>query len=306
MSKRRLGKGLDALLQGKDLEQLSNMTSILLVEIDKLQPNPRQPRTQFDDETLVELADSIREKGVIQPIIAEDQGDGSYMIVAGERRYRAAKIAGLSEVPVIPQDFSDDEKLEIALVENLQREDLNPIDEATAFDHAMRNAGYTQEQLARSLGKSRPAIANSLRLLKLETEMQGALASGEITAGHARALLAIPDPAERKELFSRIRSERLSVREAESAGRPPEQESRVEATPIIDDDDTDELEAPPAAKPQPEHKSPELQRVENELVRVLGTKVVIRGSDQKGRIEIAYYSTGDLDRLIEILGVSVD
>ncbi len=306
MSKRRLGKGIDALLQGKDLEQLSNMTSILLVEIDKLQPNPKQPRTRFDDETLVELADSIREKGVIQPIIAEDQGDGSYTIVAGERRYRAAKIAGLSEVPVIPQDFSDDEKLEIALVENLQREDLNPIDEATALSDAMRNAGYTQEQLARRLGKSRPAVANSLRLLKLEIEMQGALASGEITAGHARALLAITDSAERKELFSRIRSEGLSVREAEAAGRPPEQESRVEDTPIIDDDDTDELEGPPAVKPQPERKSPELQRVENELVRVLGTKVVIRGGDQKGRIEIAYYSTGDLDRLIEILGVSVD
>ena len=203
MSKRRLGKGIDALLEGRDLEQLSSMTRVLLVGIDKLQPNPRQPRTRFDDEALRELADSIREKGVIQPIIAEDRGDGSYTIVAGERRYRAAKIAGLSEVPVIPQDFSDDEKLEIALVENLQREDLNPIDEATALDGAMRNAGYTQEQLAQRLGKSRPAIANSLRLLKLETEIQEALASAQITAGHARALLAIADTTQRQELFSR-------------------------------------------------------------------------------------------------------
>ena len=222
MSKRRLGKGIDALLEGRDLEQLSSMSRVLLIAVDKLQANPKQPRTQFDDESLGELAESIREKGVIQPIIAEDQGDGSYTIVAGERRYRAAKIAGLTEVPVISKDFSDDEKLEIALVENLQREDLNPIDEAIAIDSAMRNAGYTQEQIAQRLGKSRPAIANSLRLLKLNAEMRKALASAQITAGHARALLAIADSAERKELFSRIQTEGLSVRESEAAGRPPE------------------------------------------------------------------------------------
>ena len=301
MSKRRLGKGIDALLEGRDLEQLSSITRVLQVEIDKLQPNPKQPRTRFDDEALKELADSIREKGVIQPIIAEDRGDGSYTIVAGERRYRAAKIAGLSEVPVIPHDFSDDEKLEIALVENLQREDLNPIDEATALDSAMRNAGYTQEQLAQRLGKSRPAIANSLRLLKLETRMQEALASGQITAGHARALLTVADTTERRKLFARIQSEGLSVREAEAAARP------VDPVPSTDvGNDANETKARPTVAIQPERKSPELQRVEDELVRVLGTKVVIRGGDKKGRIEIAYYSADDLDRLIEILGVSVD
>ena len=301
MSKRRLGKGIDALLEGRDLEQLSNMASVLQVEIDKLQPNPKQPRTRFSDEALRELADSIREKGVIQPIIAEDLGDGSYTIVAGERRCRAAKLAGLSEVPVIPQDFSDDEKLEIALVENLQREDLNPIDEATALDSAMRSAGYTQEQLARRLGKSRPAVANSLRLLKLETRMREALASGEISAGHARALLAVAGTADRKNLFSRIQAEGLSVRETEAAARPVDPEPNTAAG-----NDADKTKARPAAERQPKRKSPELQHVEDELVRVLGTKVVIRGGDKKGRIEIAYYSTDDLDRLIEILGVSVD
>ncbi|MEE8441730.1 MAG: ParB/RepB/Spo0J family partition protein, partial [Spirochaetia bacterium] len=238
------------------------------------------------------------------PIIAEDQGDGSYTIVAGDRRYRAAKIAGLSEIPVVCRDFSDDEKLEIALVENLQREDLNPIDEATAFDHAMRNGGYTQEELGRRLGKSRPAIANSLRLLKLETEMQEALASGEITAGHARALLTVVNSTKRKALFSRIRSEGISVRETEFAGRSTDREPDTAAEMTLDDD-TDEFEPPTTVAGRSERKSPELQRVEDGLVKVLGTKVVIRGGDQKGRIEITYYSTADLDRLIEILGVSV-
>ena len=314
MSKRRLGKGIDALLQGRDLEQLSNMASLLHVEIDRLQPNPSQPRSRFNDESLKELANSIREKGVIQPILAEDRGDGTYTIVAGERRYRAAKIAGLTEVPVIPGDFSEGEKLEIALVENLQREDLNPLDEAIAFENAMQNSGYTQEQLAQRLGKSRPAIANSLRLLKLETEMKEAVATGEISAGHARALLAISDPTGRKELYKRIQSEGLSVREAEAAGRPndepadagrPAAASGDSGGPVIIDE-TDEFEEPPGAGPQTERKSPELQRLEDELVRSLGTKVFIRGGDRKGRIEIAYYSTEDLDRLIDLLGVSID
>jgi ParB family transcriptional regulator, chromosome partitioning protein len=315
VSKRRLGKGIDALLQGRDLEQLSNMARLLQVEIDRLHPNPKQPRTRFNDDSLQELANSIREKGVIQPILAEDQGDGTYTIIAGERRYRAAKIAGLTEIPVIPQDFSEEEKLEIALVENLQREDLNPIDEAIAFDAAMQNAGYTQDQLAQRLGKSRSAIANGLRLLKLDTRMQEALASGQITAGHARALLAINKGAERKDLFKRIQAEGLSVREAEAAGRPTDapsaDEPRADVPPadagaMVIDDEGDVLEGPPAHTPATERKSPELQRLEDELVRILGTKVVIRGGDQTGRIEIAYYSTGDLDRLIELLGVSID
>lgn len=318
MSKRRLGKGIDALLQGRPLEELSNMTTVLQVELDRLHPNPRQPRTRFDEDTLKELADSIREKGVIQPIIAEDRGDGTFTIVAGERRYRAARLAGLTQVPVISQDFSDEEKLEIALVENLQREDLNPIDEAHALESAMSAAGYTQDQLARRLGKSRSAVANTVRLLKLEPEIREALANGEISAGHARALLSRPDQEERLALFQRILSEGLSVREAELDGRPAEKTvpepavarprsgtsagEEPEDTPSIGAG-TGSLEVP---SPAAALKSPELQRVEDALVDALGTRVTIKGSDRKGTIQIEYYSTGDLDRLLEVLGVTVD
>ena len=217
MSKRRLGKGIDALLQGRPLDELSNLSSIIMVDLDRIAANPDQPRKRFNQETLAELAASIREKGIIQPIIAEDRGDGTYTIIAGERRYRAAKLAGLAEVPVISQELSDEEKLEIALIENMQREDLNPMDEAHALQSALDHTGITQDQLAKRLGKSRPAIANSLRLLKLEPEIQRALLEGELTAGHARALLAVTDAGKRTELFERIRSDGLSVREAELA-----------------------------------------------------------------------------------------
>lgn len=314
MSKRRLGKGIDALLQGRDLEQLTNMASVLIVDVERVEPSPGQPRTRFNDASLAELAASIREKGIIQPIIAEDRGDGSYTIVAGERRYRAARIAGLTEVPLIPVEFTEEEKLEVALVENLHREDLNPLDEAMAFDTAMRNAGYTQEQLAARLGKSRSAIANALRLLKLESDIQEAIAAGEISAGHARALLAVDNPTHRRELYERIRSEGLSVRQAEAARKPVETRhnepsgagetatigTETEASEFSIGSTEVSLEIPSTA---PSAKSPELQHVEDELVRALGTRVIVRGTDEKGRIEIPYRTMDDLNRLLELLGV---
>lgn len=309
MSKRRLGKGIDALLQGRDLEQLDNMSSVLFVDIDKLQANPDQPRNRFDDTTLAELADSIREKGLIQPIIAEDRGDGTFIIVAGERRYRASRLAGLTQVPVLPGEFSAEEKLEIALVENIQREDLNPIDEARAFESAMENGKLTQEELAKRLGMSRSAVANSIRLLKLEHEIRDAISAGQVSAGHARALLAV-DGNQRRELFERIRNEGLSVRETESAVRPAESPATGSAgsrakgpteVPLIETEG--EFEYPTA---QPGRRDPQLERLQELLVEKFGTKVGIRGSASSGRIEIAYYSQDDLDRLIALFGLSID
>lgn len=305
MSKRRLGKGIDALLQGRDLEQLESLSSIVNVPIDKIHPNPNQPRKHFDPATLKELADSIKEKGIIQPIIAEDTGDGIYMIIAGERRFRAAQMVGLDEVPVIPNEFSEEEKLEIALIENLQREDLNPIDEALALKSMMDQVGLTQEQVAQRLGLSRPAVANTLRLLRLSQEIQDALSSGTLSAGHARALLAVRDDEARNELFHRIVNERLSVRDAELAARGPNGEPGSVPTVKLP---ADELEVPAAgatARSGDESsgagKPVELKQIEQQLITALGTKVVVKGSNSTGRIEIAYFSMEDLERVVEII-----
>ena len=331
MSKRRLGKGIDALLQGRPLDQLQQMTSIVMVGIDDISPNPGQPRKRFSDASLAELADSIRERGIIQPILAEDTGDGTYVIVAGERRYRAAKLAGLTEVPVIAQELTEEEMLEVALVENIQREDLNPIDEARALQSALDQSGATQDQLAKRLGKSRSAIANSLRLLRLDDDMQDALSDGTMTPGHARALLALNGKADRRRLFERIRDEGLSVREAEAMVRggsldetaldrmraagggaaggaaAPDSDAAGEAgaddpgaAPGIAVEEQDQVELPTGAA-----KSVELQNLEDKLIEHLGTRVVVKGSNRHGRIEITYLSTDDLERVVESMGLEL-
>ncbi len=303
MSKRRLGKGIDALLQGRPLDQLSEMSSILMVDVDSIMPNPNQPRRQFNQDTLNELAASIGEKGVIQPIIAEDRGDGTFMIVAGERRYRAAKLAGLTQIPVILQELTEDEMLEIALIENIQREDLNAIDEARALQSAMEQSGATQEQLAKRLGKSRSAIANSLRLLRLAPHIQEAVADGSITAGHARALLAIDNEQERHDLFDRIREEDLSVRDAELAVKrlaaPPSNGASTELG------QTSAAAEPTHAEPA-DKRSVELRDFEDRLIDRLGTRVSIRGNNHRGRIVISYFSSGDLERLVEAMGLELE
>ncbi len=321
MSKRRLGKGIDALLQGRPLEQLSQMASILMVDVDRIEPNPDQPRKQFSQERLNELAASIREKGVIQPILAEDRGDGTYTVVAGERRFRAAKLAGLTEIPVISQDFTSEEKLEIALIENIQREDLNPIDEARAMQRAMEHSGATQEELARRLGKSRSAIANTLRLLRLDPDIQQALSDGTLTAGHARALLAVEDDTARRELFDRILADHLSVREAERLARGSSGEDpniQLEGDSLEIPEAGEQADAVPTdaavrgsagsssgsgtARP----KSIELRRIEDRLVERFGTRVVIRGTNRRGRIEIHYLTTEDLERAVEAMGAEFE
>ena len=332
MSKRRLGKGIDALLQGRDLTQLENLSSIMNVDIDQIKANPDQPRKHFPDESLRELADSIRQKGIIQPILAEEQVDGTYVIIAGERRYRAARIAGLTEVPVISQDFSDDEKLEIALIENIQREDLNPIDEARALQRALEHSGNTQDELAKRLGKSRSAIANTLRLLRLDDSMQQAISDGKLTAGHARALLSVDEPARRAELFDRILADSMSVREAELAARgesPPGPNGSSASDPasaagsagsdstepptisLMDPDDgftapTDDATDDTQSRPSSVRKSVELRHVEDCLVRHFGTRVVINGTDNAGRIEIAYHTRRDLEDLLKLFRVDLE
>ena len=287
MSKRALGRGIEALLQGNEQETTNLERDLMTVHIDRLVPNPDQPRKEFDEESLKELADSIRQQGIIQPIIVEPSGD-DYMIVAGERRHRAAIAAGLRQVPVIIRPFTPEERLEIALIENVQREDLNPIEEAEAYHRLMEMASLAQAELAVKVGKNRSTVANALRLLKLPMEIKAALSDGRISPGHARAILSVVNPADQTHLFERIIDEELSVRETERRAAELNRGGRAAGgrtnTPV-------------------RSKDSDVNTIEQRLIDTLGTKVAVKGSPRKGRIEISYYSMDDLERLLELLGV---
>ncbi len=297
MSKKALGRGIDALFvseEGKpaaDVPGAVEAASIVAVPVERVKPNPFQPRAHFADAALGELADSIKQQGVLQPILVEETPDG-FTIIAGERRYRAAVLAGLTEVPVIVRRFSEEEKLEIALIENIQREDLTPIEEAKAIKRIIEKTGRKQEEIAEKIGKNRSTVANALRLLKLPQEIQEAIDSGEISAGHARAILSLVNPADQELLFGRIRAEALSVRQAE---RISLEYGKGNKSPSKDREKRPEQER---------QKNPELSRIQESLISRLGTKVKIRGTETSGTIEIEYYSMEDLERLIEIIGSS--
>lgn len=287
MSKRRLGKGIDALLEaGGEIPVGETPAGVLSAEIDRISPNPNQPRKTFNEDALNELTESVREKGVIQPIIVEKQDDGRYVIVAGERRFRAAKRAGLSSIPVIERTFTENEKFEIALIENIQRDDLNPIEEAEAYIALMNASGLTQDELSHRLGVNRSTIANTVRLLRLPDRMRLSVANGEISAGHARALLALDDNGAREALYQKIVDDGLSVREAESAVTAVQGAKPRASKP--------KLTGSAATTPR---KSVELAALEEELVEALGTKVVINGTESRGKIEISFYSLDDLNRV---------
>ena len=259
------------------------------IELDPalLQPNPFQPRRTFNEESLQELAASIKEHGIIQPIIAEKNGD-EYYIIAGERRTRAALLAGLTRVPVIFREFENSKKLEIALIENIQRENLNPIEEAKAYQEIMQLSNLNQEETAKRVGKSRPAVANAMRLLQLPDEMQTALEKGAITAGHARAILSLINPADQTLLFTRIMEQSLSVREAE-----------VQAAQLKSGSRTGQKKAAPQQAKQPDADDAQLavKDIEQQFIDALGTKVEIKGNLEKGIVYISYFSQADLDAL---------
>lgn len=292
MKKRGLGKGLDALFQSYDSFESDDLgtedslnESVLEISIYDIDPNPDQPRRNFDQESIQDLSKSIKEHGVVQPIIVKPSQNNRYTIVAGERRWRAARAAGLDKIPVIIRDFNDKEMLEIALIENLQREDLNPIEEAEGINSLIESYGLTQEQVAQRIGKSRPSIANSLRLLKLPKHVKNLLEEGKISTGHARALLALNSHTKMIELADLIVDKSLSVRETENIVKKIKEEK------------------------QNKNKSKTLEKpsfileIENRMEEYFGTRVTIQQGKKKGVIEIEYYSNDDLERIIKMISV---
>lgn len=269
-----LGKGLGALMLENNTD---SMVSTSTLNINEIIPNKEQPRKTFDETALEELADSIRQHGVLQPLLVRPLTSGGYQLVAGERRWRASRLAELKEVPVIIKELSDTEAMEIAIIENLQREDLNPIEEAEGLQALIDKCGYTQEQVANSVGKSRPAITNALRLLKLPEEVREMAKDGTISAGHARALLAFDNQPMMIECANQIVSKKLTVRDVEKMAKRPAAKSAEQKTAKRRDSFYDEVEL--------------------SLTEALGTKVKVYNGRNKGTLEIEFYTLDDLKNI---------
>ena len=292
---KKLGRGLDALFEAKVEDASANIPNTL--SLDDIDPNPEQPRQEFDETKLGELAASIKSQGIIQPLLVRPKA-GRYQLVAGERRWRAAKLAGLNEVPVLVRDMSDEDVMVTALIENLQREDLNPIDEAVALKTLRDTLKMTQDALAARLGKSRPAIANALRLLQLSEAAQNDLKNARISAGHARSLLSLDDPDAAERLRQRIITASLTVRDAEEAAAahkangafPWENEASGDA----------DLKKGNARRRK---KSETMMKIQKSIASALAARASISGDEEKGRITISYKSQEELRDLLEKFGV---
>ena len=275
-----LGRGLGALID--DFSVPAAQEQVTTLPLQKIEPNPKQPRRTFDPEALQSLADSIAEHGVVQPLAVRDAGNGYYQIIAGERRWRAARLAGLTELPVVVLDADDQTVMELALIENLQRQDLNPMEEAEGYRVLMEDYGLTQEQAAARVGKSRPAVANALRLLALPDEVRAMVEEGTLSAGHARAVLTLSSHRLQKAAAQKIIALRLSVRQAEAmCKRMAAEEKPKKVKPALTVDYVGECE--------------------KALTKQLGRKVRIVSGKRKGRFELEFYGQDDLQRLYEIL-----
>ena len=293
-NRKALGKGLSALLPPRPpsqtpppppVEQTALQNAAAgKVPIDVIEPNPVQPRTVFSQDRLEELAQSIRANGIIQPLIVRKIGE-RYELVAGERRWRAARLAGLTDVPVVVQDFAADRLLEVALIENIQREDLNPIEAAHAFDRLVREMGLSHEEIGRRTGKDRSSIANMIRLLKLPAEVQRLVAENRLPMGQARAILALPDAASQVQVAEKASAQGLSTRQVEALVRQL----------------TEPRQPSTGAAEQPK-QDPNVRAAADELQRVLGTRVrIVEQNEDRGRIEIEYYSQDDLTRIYAVI-----
>jgi len=280
--KHGLGRGMMSLVGENEFEIPAN-GQIDNIKIENIIPNRYQPRTVFDTDALNELADSIREKGVIQPVIVSNLGDGRYELVAGERRWRASKIAGLDEIPAIIKDFSDEDRLEIALIENIQRQDLNSIEQAKAYKEIMERLSINQDELAKKIGKNRSTIANTLRLLKLPEFIRNKISDGSISEGHARAILTIEDIDKMINFTNFIIENGLSVREAEKQAK-----------------DFSALEKEIVSRETTRKRDPSIEAIQENFIKSIGAKVQIKGTQKKGKIEIHYFSSEELENIYKI------
>ncbi len=293
-NKHGLGRGLDALFgvfneddsyknitSHKEKLEAKNTTGVTEVDIEKIKPNPNQPRKNFDVDALNELAASIKTHGIVQPIVVNDLGDGTYMIIAGERRWRAANICGLKTVPAVIRNYTDKQVKEISIIENLQREDLNPVEAARAIKELMDEYGLTQDAVAERIGKSRPSVANTLRLLSLYPDVLKMVEDGKLSAGHARCLVVVEDKNNQIKLANAVVQRNLSVRDLEKAVK--------------------NLENPQRRQIVSQEQSLELKELIIQMQKTFATKVTAIGNDNKGRIYIDYYTRDDLDRIAELL-----
>ena len=284
MARQALGKGLGALIPTAKKSQPAAKAAAEEIEISEIRANPNQPRKTFTPEKLDELIKSVKKKGVITPIVVKDTG-GKYEIIAGERRFLAAQRAGLKKIPVVVRNVSNTEQMELALIENIQREDLNPIEEAAAYKQLMEAKKLTQEELADELSKSRVYVANCVRLLKRSKPVQDMVVKGEITAGHAKVLLGIDDQARQRIMAEAVVIKGMSVRDLENALR--------------------KTKTSKASKSKSGSSLPELKSIENKMKLMFGTKVGVKGDYKKGKIEIEYYSQEDLERILDVLRINL-
>lgn len=291
----KLGRGLSALLPSDSQKNAENKE----IPVNLLHPNPWQPRQDFSEENLTELANSIKSQGIIQPLLVRQLPDESYQIIAGERRYRAAKLAGLSTVPAYVRSFSDDEVMLCALIENLQRENLNPLEEALALKSLRDNLHLTQEAIAEKLGRSRSSIANSLRLLQLSEEAQENLRTGSLSAGHARALLALADTNLAESLRAHVIAKNLSVRETEDLIS----QWKKTGNPGWVDENSQEQENNEEKKTNQRQKKSEIAKKMQSLIsQVMACKTTVSGNEEQGRITITYSSSAELQSILEKIG----
>ncbi|MCK5533589.1 ParB/RepB/Spo0J family partition protein [bacterium] len=276
-----LGRGLDALIPSFVSDDEGKKT-IINIALDKIKPNKYQPRFHFAEEKIMELANSIKEKGVVQPILVSKKGE-EYELIAGERRWRASQRAGLNEIPALVKEISEKEIFEISLIENVQREDLKPLEEAEAYQRISKEFELTQEELSKRIGKTRSTVANSLRLLTLPDKVKELVVSGMLSAGHARAILSLKEQKNQEELAQKVVTQKLTVRETEEIVQKYK------------------FKKGQAGTKEEKTQNPEIVNIEEKLQYVLGTKVKIKNSGKKGKIEIFYYSLEDLERILKLM-----